>query len=428
MSARAGKKSATVFFLSHCALLIFAAANLHADAGATQPTQPSEAPPTTAQAPGFSGMLTGDWLGERQKLSDDGISFAATLLLEGFDNFQGGVDTAHPVGSTTFDLNATLDLHKMLNLSGAEIYCDLEDHAFRNPTTALVGDAQVFDKSVADPYLQIFEFWYQQTLLSGKLRIKLGKVDANTEFAVIDNAEQCLSSSAALSPTIFLMPTTPDPMPGVNAFLTPTDWFFFIAGAYYSNRSNRFLDLVGDPAAAQLARYGTFLITETGFRWNSTPLFAYPGNLKLGFWGHTGTFHRFDGSTQSGTEGGYAIANQTLYQPKNEPPTGRGLRTFLEYGGTESSIDLIDEHVGGGFTLTGPFQTRDLDIVGITAQYAQISRRAKTPYPFELAIEAFCQIQLTPWLQFQPDLQFIIHPSGLHPDALVATLRATIQF
>ncbi len=43
----------------------------------------------------------------------------------------------------------------------------------------------MFDKLSFSPYLQFFELWYQQKLFDGRLRIKLGKVDANTEFNVI---------------------------------------------------------------------------------------------------------------------------------------------------------------------------------------------------------------------------------------------------
>ena len=66
--------------------------------------------------------------------------------------------------------------------------------------------------------------------------------------------------------------------------------------------------------------------------------------------------------------------------------------------------------------------------MGIGAGYAQISREAGFVYPYELAIEGFYQFQVTGWMQVQPDLQYIIHPGGQFHDALVATLRCTIQF
>jgi porin len=386
-------------------------------------TQPDVAP----TASGFDNNMTGNWWGLRQRLQVAGITVGATLLLEGFRNFQGGIDTAHAVGATTFDLNLALDTDKLLHWHGGEFYVDMEDHAFRNPSTALVGDLQIFDKQNSPPYLQIFEMWYQQKLFDDKIRVKIGKVDANTEFSVIDNGLAFIGSSTQVSPTIFMFPTTPDPMPSVNVFFTPNESYYASFGAYYANRSDRFGDLVDDPAKIQPTAFGTFLIGETGLKWHAVPILGQAGNLKVGAWGHTGTFTRFDGAQQDGTYGYYAILNQTIWQPKGEPDNGRGVRTFLEYGGTESDINPIDRHIGGGITWTGPIDARTNDIIGFSPQYAHITPQAGLPHPYELALETFYQWKLSPWAFVQPDLQYIVHPGGTHPNALVATLRLQIS-
>ncbi|MGD0460900.1 MAG: carbohydrate porin [Tepidisphaeraceae bacterium] len=377
---------------------------------------------------GFDNDLTGDWWGLRQRLQNAGITVGATLTLEGFSNFQGGIDTAHLIGATTFDLNLALDTDKLLHWHGGEFYVDLEDHAFGNPSTALVGDLQVFDKQNTSPYLQIFEMWYQQQLFDDKIRIKIGKVDANTEFYVVDNGLPFLNSSTQVSPTIFMFPTTPDPMPSVNVFFTPNESYYASFAAYYANRSDQFGDLVDDPAKAQSSDFGTFLIGETGLKWHALPIFALAGNLKVGASEHTGTFTRFDGAQQQGAYGSYAILDQTLWQPKGEPDNGRGVRAFLEYGGTQNDINAIDQHIGGGITWTGPIDARPGDILGFSPQYAHISSQAGLTRPYELALETFYQWQLTAWALFQPDLQYIVHPGGTYANALVATLRLQISF
>jgi carbohydrate-selective porin OprB len=237
-----------------------------------------------------------------------------------------------------------------------------------------------------------------------------------------------ISSSTQVSPTIFMFPTTPDPMPSVNVFFTPNDSYYASDGAYYGNRSDRFGNLADDPAAIQPTDFGTFLIGETGLKWHAAPLLGKAGNLKLGVWDHTGTFTRFDGAQQRGTYGYYAIADQTLWQPQGEPDTGRGVRTFLEYGGTQDDINPIDRHVGGGITWTGPINARPNDIIGCSPQYAHITPEAGLAHPYELAVETFYQWQLTPWAFIQPDLQYIVHPGGRYPDALVTTVRLQVVF
>ena len=155
-------------------------------------------------------------------------------------------------------------------------------------------------------------------------------------------------------------------MPSVNVFFTPNEFYYAGLGAYYANRSDRFGILVDDPATAQLSEFGTFLIGETGLKWAAAPALGHSGNLKIGVWGHTGTFTRFDGSQQQGTYGSYAILDQTLWQPMGEPDNGRGVRAFLEYGGTQDDINPIDQHIGGGITWTGPIMARPNDIIGFT--------------------------------------------------------------
>ena len=386
--------------------------------------------PPVARSPGDAGFddkLTGGWQGERQRLEDAGISLNAQLVLEGFENSQGGVDTGF-VGASTFDLNLALDTEKAFNWKGGEFYADLEDHAGRNPAAALTGDIQNFDKLNFTPYLQIFELWYQQKLFDGWLRLKLGKVDANTEFSVIDNGLPFLNASTQVTPTIMPFPTTPDPMPSADLFLTPIKSWYASFGVSYANRSDTFGDFTGQPQSIQPAEFGTFLIGETGLRWEHILWLGKDGNLKAGVWGHTGTFARLEGGQQKGSGGYYAILDQTLWQPAGEAEQGRGVRTFLEAGRTQSAVSVIDWNTTGGVTWTGPLAARPGDILGFSANYAHLSPQAGPPYSYELALEWLYQVPLTKWATLMPDLQYIIHPGGKYPDVVVGTLDLTIQF
>jgi porin len=419
-------------FVTLAAILLIAASA----AGAGYPWRqdgnailPDSSPPD--KQPGnseFVNKATGDWWGKRQRLKQAGITIGASLVLDGFKNFRGGLRTSTLVGASTFDLSLALDTEKLLHWKGGKFCVDLEDHAGRNPSQVLVGDLQVFDKLNSAPYLQIFELWYQQQLFDNKLRLKIGKVDANTEFSVIDNGLAFLNSSTQVSPTVFVFPTTPDPMPSVNVFFTPCEFYYASFGAYYANRSEGFGNFVGRPQDIQFSEFGTFLIGETGLRWRHLPIFKNRGNLKVGFWGHTGTFTRFDGSQQQGTYGYYAVIDQTLWQPTGSPQGGRGVRTFLVYGRTQRSISAIDQHFGGGVTWTGLLAARPDDILGFSPQYAHLSREAGLPYSCELALEAFYKIKIYRGVAFLPDLQYIIHPGGQYSNALVGTIRMKINF
>jgi porin len=414
---------ATVLLIA--ALAVQAESSGQRSGNSTPPDSPAKGQPQGGS--GFEDKATGDWWGLRQRLERAGIKIDASLVLEGFKNFHGGLNTNRVVGASTFDLSLTLDTQKLAGWEGGKFYVDLEDHAGQNPSMDLVGDLQIFDKLNSKPYLQIFELWYQQKLFDSKLRIKIGKVDANTEFSVVESGLEFLNSSSQVSPTIFLLPTTPAPMPSVNMFFNPNEFWYAGFGAYYSNRSEGFGNLVGSPQDIQPSDHGAFLIGETGLRWQQAPVFAGGGNFKLGAWGHTGIFTRFDGSRQRGTFGYYIILNQPLWRFAGEPEGGRGVRIFLEYGRTQGTINAIDWHTGGGAVWRGLLSSRSHDIAGLGAQYAHISPQARLPQPFELAIEGFYRLKITGWAAFMPDLQYITHPGGRYPNALVGTLHLILD-
>jgi porin len=386
------------------------------------------APHSQQPGPGFADKATGDWWGERQRLRQVGVTIEASLVLEGFKNFRGGLRTSTLVGASTFDLSLALDTEKLFSWKGGKFYVDLEDHAGRNPSQVLVGDLQIFDKLNSAPYLQFFELWYQQQLFDGRLRLKIGKVDANTEFSVVDNGLSFINSSSQVSPTAFVLPTTPAPMPSANLFYTLSPSFYASFGYYYSNQSIGFGNLVGSPQSLQLSKSGSFLIGETGLKWQHAPLVQGEGNLKLGAWGHSGRFPRLDGLEQRGTYGYYAILDQTLWQPAGALRDGRGVRTFLIYGRTQQTINPINQHFGAGVTWTGLLSARPNDVMGFSSQYAHLSPQAGLPHSYELAMETFYRFQMLRWAILTADLQYIINPGGQYPDALVGTLRIKLNF
>ncbi|MGH7237671.1 MAG: carbohydrate porin, partial [Candidatus Saccharimonadales bacterium] len=306
------------------------------------------------------------------KLKGRGITFGVSETLEGYYNFTGGLRAGSAMAST-FDANISADLKKLLDIKGGMFYADLEDHAGDNPTDILTGDFQVFDKHNSAPFLQLLELWYQQRLFDDKLRVKIGKIDANSEFSVIDNGLNFINSSTQVTPTFFVFPTFPDPVPAINVFFTPGRFFYTSFAVNDANRSDHFLDFYGEPTAVQPTLHGELLISESGINWDLLPLLKGGGNLKIGFWEHTGTFTKFDGDTQQGAKGYYMIFDQTLWQPVSKPDDERGLRMFLEYARTEKSLTPIYQHFGGGLVWTGLTAGHPENATGISAHYTNLS-------------------------------------------------------
>ena len=74
-----------------------------------------------------------------------------------------------------------------------------------------IGDFQtVSNIDSFDNIMQVSEFWWEVPLLESNVLVRLGKQDVNTEFLVIDLAQDFIQSSFGLSPTAGL-PSYPDP-------------------------------------------------------------------------------------------------------------------------------------------------------------------------------------------------------------------------
>lgn len=362
------------------------------------------------------------------RLKDKGVTFGVAESLEGYYNFMGGLRTGSAAAST-FDANVSLDMNQLLHIPGGIFYADFEAHSFQNPTDLLVGDLQVFDKNTADPFLQIFELWYQQKFFHNTLRLKIGKVDANAEFSLIDNGLDFMTSSAHVTPTLFVFPTFPDPMPSVNLFYTPGKLFYASVAVYDANQNDHFLDFSGKPGSVQPSLTGTLWIGETGLTWSHLFGSGDDGNLRLGLWKHTGEFNKTeDNNLVHGADGLYIVINQTLWKPVSDKDTNRGLRMFLEYANSNKGVAPIYQHVGGGLLWTGMSAKRPDDKLGISTQYARISPQPGLLWNYEQAIESFYKISLASWINLQPDVQYNIHPGGEYSNALVGTLQLNLMF
>ena len=414
----------------------------------TDPPASVKAPDPKGEGEGFwqQDELTGEWGGLRKKLEDSGVKIEGVWIGQGFRNFLGGITTGNTAAST-FDLSILLDGEKLVGWKGAKFFMDFQDHAGPDPSLNLVGDVEKFTKLNWTPFTQMAEFWYEQMLFDDKLRVKIGKVDANTEFSVIDFGLPFLSSSTQVTGTFLVFPTFPDPLPSVNLFFTPNDSFYASFGAYYANRNDRFLDFSGTPYSAQPTAGGTLFIGETGMKWKQVAGLEGEGNLRLGFWGHNGVFPKVDEGEKRGTHGFYAIVDQTLWKPE---PTGakgpsgakdgkdskeskekedpRGIRMFLEYAQTPGDVSIIDRHIGGGVSWTGPLPGREWDILGVSYQYIHLSNAADLPKSYESTLESFYRVQVTPAISVMPDLQFIANPGGQYPNALVGILQFEVHF
>jgi carbohydrate-selective porin OprB len=152
----------------------------------------------------------------REQFVDSGYAVSGALVWDVSPNLRGGIDTQRAVSRYLLGIGFAADLEKVLGWRGATVFVDFQHHD-GTLGEAIVGDFQVFSNIDAPRRTQIPRAWLETHWLSDRLRIKAGKIDANNEFAYTLSGGSFLNSSMGFSPTIFVMPTYPDPAGGMVA-------------------------------------------------------------------------------------------------------------------------------------------------------------------------------------------------------------------
>jgi porin len=405
------------------------------------PAPPPELPEWFGGKPFWEwSHLTGNWGGLRDSLEEKGFSFAGSYTLDWIGVWSGGASNRAST-RTLLDLNGTFDLEKIVNLKGGTFFLDFYSTDMRGLDD--VGDFQgVSSITTAENDDQLGQAWYEQWLFNKVVRVKVGKVDAQTEFAFIKAASDFMNLSVVFSPTLIGMPTYPDPAFGANIFVYPTENIYVGAAAYDG--------AAGANDSLRTGGHGTrtvfsdtkssdwYFITEAGLTWSQAAALG-KGRFAAGLWHHTGDFERFDGGLDSGATGFYLIAEQQLLrrggggakpaEGEDDPGADQGVFAFGVLGWSNDEISDVGLHLVGGLSLKGTFDGRDDDAAGLAATWADLSDKAGY-VDDETEITLFYKVQCTGFVTLTPTLTWVLNPSGdpSLDDAVVGALRVAVTF
>lgn len=375
---------------------------------------------------------TGDWGGLRTKMEDAGIDFEASYSLDWQTVLDGGVN--HRAFTTSYlDLNATLDMEKLVGIPGGSVYAGFvfsDVPSERNDA----GDFQgVSNLTTGDNRTQLSELWYQQWFFDQKLRVKAGKIDGWKDFAYVEQAEDFLHGATGWFYTIADFPAWSDPATGVTAFFYPTENVYVGAGFFDGATADGFRTGTRGPATffSNSKSDSWFWIGEAGLTWASLGGMG-SGRAAAGISYHTAEFERFDGGTESGTAGFYILAEQQLWAAgASDEEKERGLFVYGQYGHADDAVLDVGNQLSAGLILKGTFAGRDGDSAGVFASWVDLSDDPDAGYAEnETALELMYKFAVTPAVNVRPDVQFIFNPSGdpALDTAIVAGMRVEITF
>ncbi len=378
-------------------------------------------------------QLTGNWWGARSALDDLGLSLNVTLIFDHSHNVSGGLSR----GSATrhvLSVAGSVDFTKLLDLPSGLLFVDF--HQQNGPGgSEEVGDFQGVGNWDADGLTQVSELWFEYEFFDGMLRTKLGKVDANSEFAYSELSGEFVHGAAGTTVTNPVLPTFPDPAMGVNVFVYPLEGLSIGFGLY-------------DGALAEGVRTGSlgpstfwgdpsdlFMIGEVAYRWHLLEN-KLPGRVAVGGWHHTGTFDRFTGGSEDGTHGFHLFIDQMVWLSESlqgdelADLSAAGLGLFIQYDWGQPDVSEAEHHITGGFTWRGLIPSRESDVLGVLMSWVQFSDDAGFSENDESALELMYKAYLTPAVMVQPYVQYIINPGGdvLIDDATHLGVRVEVSF
>jgi porin len=382
-------------------------------------------------------LATGDWNRNRPLLEEEGLKFIATYTSQTWGNVTGGKQRGATY-SGVLQFGTEIDLGQLVGWEGASFNTTWLWIYGGNATTSLTGGLFPSSGIEAPNGFRALDLWLQQKLFREVLTLRAGLFNADRDFTISQGAQLFLNSGFGW-PLLYDgqlggPPAYPFAAPGVYAALEPGGGWKFQAAAMQGEAWPPGQNPTGfywrlDPGT------GFLFLGEAQYAWDRAPA---TGAVKLGAILGTGEDDNVKGTgTSWGSSFLYGILDQMLWREpgaSDTPPQGLALFNRTMFTGTPAS-QTIGMLFNAGFTWTGPFEGRDQDAAGLALLWTRLTpdeaaQLGGTNRGHEFVIEATYELQLTPWFEVQPDLQFIIQPGGSTAlaNALVIGLSATIDF
>ena len=394
-----------------------------------------------------------DVAGLRTRVADKGITFNAQYVAEVWGNTTGGESTG-TVYTGLMSLQGNIDLQKLVRWQGASVSTRWYWLSGQDISARHVGNIFTVSSIAGFNTFRMNELWFQQNFLSDRLSFRVGQLGADSDFDISTYSVVFLNATFSWSPYLSTNipnggPAYPMGAPGAEVAITPVNWLSY-RGAIFQ----------GNPFAQNVNRHGFrwdlnesngyFSIHELNLRLKQAGgASALPGTLKIGGWFDTAPDPNAN-NTQPWNYGFYFIADQMLYRvsPPNSAPVvdnkatqtaaasvaDKGLGAFTHVGLSPQNSSFINFYIDGGLNYKGLIPTRENDILGAAVAYGHLNNDpqnddGRSNPGYEIVLEATYQIELSPWLSVQPDLQYVIHPSGTNiANALVLGARTTVSF
>lgn len=316
------------------------------------------------------------------------------------------------------DLIAQVDLQRSLGWKGAKA----QAYVLYNGSSSLselTGDAQVASNiETGVRALRLYELWIEAPL-GRNANLKVGLYDLNSEFDALETSSLFIGSAHGIGTDISQSGEN-----GPSIFPNTS-----LAARLQVNLAQNLavraavLDGVpGDPqhpsrTAIRLGgRDGALLITELDYG-------DEDARVIVGTWGYTSSFDTHDGLSKARSSGYYVRGEAEIASMGADT-----LRSFFRLGTSSGKVNPFDRFASVGLS----YEVDNGGTFGLAAAHSRFASDFRVNHPDTEAAETSLELtyarNLSQWLQIQPNVQWIINPSGnpASDNALVFGLRMTI--
>ena len=377
--------------------------------------------------------LTGSWGGARDRLMENGLSFAAGYLGQPAANPTGGDDQGAS-WLNDVSLGMFLDLQRVMAWKGGFFVAsfDWKSGSGTGLTSEYIGNRFPVQLATGFDAVRLVHLAIGQQLLDNNIELAGGRMITGEDFANLGLACTSLNQAICANPIAanqsISFPTFPNAVWGARLKAKPGKDWVAQTGAYLVYPEFRDPDdhgvNFGAPEESGVLALGEFAYL-VGSRQGKTGL---PGNYKIGGYYDGEELTEFStGRTTRGTWGIYGLAEQMLYA--EDHTYHQGLSAWLALSYAPPDVNLIEFMAAGGLSYKGIFPGRPIDSLSFIGAYGGFSSdlqdmqrgRGDEIQTGETLLELNYRAQLAPWIFIQPDIQVIMRPNGRSdiPDALV---------
>lgn len=382
----------------------------------------AEAPPAYWDGP----HLTGEWGGARTWLDEHGITIDIIYAAEIFANAAQATAGDNSATSGHLDLAITIETEDLGLWPGGKFYAvGQTNHGLG--INQLVGSTSEISNIEAAPYVQLGEFFFEQSLFKEMITLRLGKQDANREFGTPRFGGNFINNNFGMLPST-PFPSYPTNGLGAALIVNPVEWLFI-----------RAMLIEGKPQVgsfgfdtAFVPDAGHFFIASVAAKHAFGPNDLNTGTSSAGFFRQQGPLPEVGDvpmpRTFESNYGFFLQHDERLYLHPQDKEDVRCFTWISRVGWSQPDRTLMSFFVGSSLAYHG-LGARSDDTVGIGFGYFTVQQqRNGTPGAgSEFFVELFYKWRLTHFISLQPDLQYYRTPGGDGRDALLVGMRLKLK-